>query len=316
MSRMSAAPVAASPRISWTGLPDAVRADIEAALGGAVVAAQSQVGGFSPGSADRVVLDDGRRAFVKAAGLSLNPDTPGLHRAEITAMGWLPAGAPAPRLLHAYDDGDWVALVLEDVPGRHMSVPYVEPEVVRLRETLDAAAPLLTPCPPEARSFVETHEDLFDGWRELARSPAEDLDPWAHRRLSLLVELEQAAQISCEGSTLVHGDIRADNVLLTPDGGVFLVDWAWASRGASWLDVLLVALALATQGGPDPEAFLAADPLLRATPGADIDAFLVAAAGMWARNGRRPPPPGLPGIRTWQLHCEQATLRWLERRGL
>jgi len=45
-------------------------------------------------------------------------------------------------------------------------------------------------------------------------------------------------------------------------------------------------------------------------------AFLVAAAGRWARNGRRPVPAGLPGIRAWQLRRGQATLRWLERRGL
>jgi aminoglycoside phosphotransferase len=281
-----------------------------------VVAAESQVGGFSPGAADRLVLSDGRRAFIKAAGLALNPDTPRLYRAEIKVMGWLPANSPAPRLLHSYDDGDWVALVLEDVPGQHMTIPYVEPEVVRLRRTLDAAAPLLTPCPAEARPFAEVHEDLFDGWGELADHPPEDLDPWARERLPLLVELEQRALDACAGDTLVHGDLRADNVLLTPDGRVVLVDWAWASRGAAWLDVLLVAFALATQGGPDPEELVVSDPLLSDTSKFDIDAVLVACAGMCARNGRRPVPPGLPGIRTWQLHCEQATLRWLRRRRL
>ncbi len=151
--------------------------------------------------------------------------------------------------------------------------------------------------PPDVPSFVAVHDDLFDGWQELAAAPPADLDPWATARLPMLVELEQRARVVCEGDTLVHGDIRADNVLLTDDGQVYLVDWAWASRGAQWIDVLLVALALATQGGPDPEAFIASDPLLRATPAHDIDAFLVAAAGMWARAGRKPVPAALPGIR-------------------
>ncbi len=144
---MSAAPVAASPRIGWADLPAALRVDVEHALGSPVVSTMSQVGGFSPGAADRLLLANGQRAFVKAVGRQLNPDTPDLHRAEIRAMAWLPEEAPAPRLLHSYDDGDWVALVLEDVPGRHLTVPYVESEVLQLRRTLDAAAPLLTPCP-------------------------------------------------------------------------------------------------------------------------------------------------------------------------
>lgn len=310
-----ARPLAASPRIGWDDLPPPLRDDVEQALGAAVVSAVTQVGGFSPGAADRVVLADGRRAFVKAAGTVLNPDTPQLHRAEIRAMGWLPEQAPAPRLLHAYDDGDWVALVLEDVAGRHMTVPYVDAELRRLRASLDAATAVLTPAPADVPSFVETLDDLFDGWQELAADPPPDLEPWARERLAKLVRLEQAAARACAGNTLVHGDIRADNVLLTEDR-VVLVDWAWTSRGARWIDVLLVALALVTQGGPDPEAFIASDALLRETSPTDIDAFLAAAAGMWARAGRKPVPHGLPGIRTWQQHCARATLRWLARRGI
>ncbi|MFT4081246.1 MAG: hypothetical protein QM638_01545 [Nocardioides sp.] len=45
--------------------------------------AVGQIGGMSPGCAARVRGADGTRAFVKAVGADLNPDTPTLFRREI-----------------------------------------------------------------------------------------------------------------------------------------------------------------------------------------------------------------------------------------
>ena len=68
---------ASGVRISWTQIPAWVRAGIEAIIGGgAVVTAVSQSGGFSPGTADRVVTADGRRAFVKAVSSMQNERSP------------------------------------------------------------------------------------------------------------------------------------------------------------------------------------------------------------------------------------------------
>ncbi|WP_211310565.1 hypothetical protein [Thermasporomyces composti] len=109
---------ASGVRISWTDLPAHVRKGIEEILDGNVVEAVSQRGGFSPGSADRVRLHDGRRAFVKAVSADLNPDSPGLHRREARNTAQLPDDVPASQLLGCYDDGHWVALVFADVDGR------------------------------------------------------------------------------------------------------------------------------------------------------------------------------------------------------
>ena len=116
----------------WSDVPAHVQSALEAILGAPVVEAVSQPGGFSPGTADRVVLADGRRAFVKAVGRELNPDTPGIHRLEIAVMRTLPPSVPAPRLLGAYDDGDWVALALTDVDGRHPAAPWNPEELDRV----------------------------------------------------------------------------------------------------------------------------------------------------------------------------------------
>lgn len=111
-------------RISWAQLPQRVRVAVEEILGASVVEAVSQPGGFSPGSADRVRTGEGVRAFVKAAGLDPNPDPPQLHRREARITAALPVTVPAPRLLGHYDDGDWVALVLQDVDGWHPVTPW------------------------------------------------------------------------------------------------------------------------------------------------------------------------------------------------
>ena len=92
--------LAAGSRLPWDRVPAPVRAAVERALGSAVVAARDCPGGFSPGSAARLRLADGRRVFAKAVGREPNPVTPQLHRREAAATAALPPGAPAPRLLH------------------------------------------------------------------------------------------------------------------------------------------------------------------------------------------------------------------------
>src|SRR4051812_7493173 len=116
--------LASGIRIQWLELPQTVRDAVERILGAPVTEAVSQSGGFSPGTADRVVTADGRRAFVKAVSSAQNPVSPQMHRAEARNAGRLPEGVPVPKLLGTHDDGDWIALVLEDVDGRPPHTPW------------------------------------------------------------------------------------------------------------------------------------------------------------------------------------------------
>ena len=121
-------------------------------------------------------------------------------------------------------------------------------------------------------------------------------------RVPEMLDRQQVAREVTAGDRLVHWDARADNILLRDDQAV-LLDWAWACRGAPWLDTLLLALDFRIQGGPDADAFLAglaADPATY--PGEHL-ASVVAPLPAWGTSapvGR--PPPGLPTIRTWQAH--------------
>ena len=126
-----------------------------------------------------------------------------------------------------------------------------------------------------------------------------------------MLEHQRVARESTGGDRLVHWDVRADNVLVR-DGQVVLLDWAWACRGAAWLDTLTLALELRIQGGPDADELLGAWPLTRDVPPAQLAALVACLAGFWAERARRPAPPGLPTIRAWQQHCATAALTWLD----
>ncbi|MCF6379634.1 hypothetical protein L2K70_18640 [Nocardioides KLBMP 9356] len=113
------APRAVGVRIGYAAVPAAVRTWVDETLGSPVVATAEQVGGMSPGCATRVTSADGTRAFVKAVGSELNPDTPTLFRREVAVLGHLGSHELWADLLASYDDGAWVALLVEDVEGRH-----------------------------------------------------------------------------------------------------------------------------------------------------------------------------------------------------
>jgi Phosphotransferase enzyme family len=310
-----APPRAAGRRISWQQVPGHVRRAIEAALGAAVLEAHTQEGGFSPGAAARLRLANGRAAFVKALGVDLDRDSVELYRGEAATMPHLPADLPVPRLLDVYDDGAWVALVYEEVRGRPPAVPWQSDELERVAGAVDDLSAALRPSPwPDAPGFAEANGDLLGVWRELAAAPPPDLDPWLRWHLDRLAPPETDMAQLVRGDALLHTDIRSDNLLLTPGGGVVFLDWAWTCNGAPWLDLVLFAMTVNAEGGADAELLVRGHPLTRDITPSSIDAVLLAVAGNYWWVSRSPEPPSLPGIRAFQHAYADATLRWVRRR--
>ena len=205
-------PPAQGARIPWEAVPESVREAVEAGLGSRVAEAVTQPGGFSPGCAARLRLEDGRSVFVKAVGSEPNPDSPWLHRGEAKVAAALPAETPAPKFLFSHDDGDWVALVFEDVDGHEPEVPWRRDELDRVLDALTDLSRALSPAPIDAPPLTERYRELFRGWRLLAAGTPEDLDHWAAGRLGTLAELEARWEEASTGETLLHADIRADNI--------------------------------------------------------------------------------------------------------
>ena len=300
-------------RIPWEALPASVRDAVETGLGTKVVGATTQPGGMSPGVAARLELADGQRAFVKAVGSEPNPYSPGMHRREAEVAAALPAEAPAPRLLFAHDDGNWVALVFEDVEGHQPAVPWRPDELERVLAALTDLAEALTPAPVAAPTAADYLAELFGGWSQLAQQGgAEGVDPWATARLDELARLEAGWAEASIGETLLHADVRSDNVLLTEERVVF-VDWPHACLGAAWLDLAGFLPSLAMQGGPRPWEVFEAHPLGRNAPRERVLPLIAAFAGFFVQRSTLPPPPGLATLREFQRAQSVEALAWLRR---
>lgn len=307
--------VAGGIRIGWADVPEHVRAAVEAMLGDRVVDAVSQQGGFSPGTADRVRTANGGRAFVKAVSPAQNERSAQLYRQEALITAVLPPGVPAPRLLGCFDDGDWVALVLQDIEGRHPVTPWQAAELDAVLATLGALAAGLTPCPmPELPTAAASLGKDLSGWQRLAEDTPDDLDPWAAARLPELVALGAAGVAALAGDTVAHTDLRADNLLVGPDGRVTVVDWPWACVGPAWLDTAMLMVNVNLFGGHDVDALLAAYAVPLGARPAELTALLAGMTGYFLDACRRPAPPGLPTVRAFQRAQGEASLRWLRAR--
>jgi hypothetical protein len=306
------APPAEGIRVAYGDLPGALHAWVEDVLGDPVVEAVTQAGGFSPGAAARLRTASGERAFVKAVSSEVNEDSPGMYRREIEVTAALPDIAPAPRLISSYDDGTWVGLLLQDVNGRHPMLPWRRDELERVVATVDELAVDLTPCPlADARPVGDDWRDEFRNWRDAAAGGAPDgLDDWCLGNLDRLAELETDWEAAAAGETLLHLDLRADNMLVT-DNRVWLVDWPWAARGHPLFDLVAFCPSVAMQGGPEPVDLLALSATGRAAEPDRLRALVAAIAGYFAVGALRPPPPGLPTVRAFQAAQGEVALRWL-----
>lgn len=311
-------------RLDWRDLPRRVRTRIQELAGAQVTAEISATTGFSPGFAAVLELADGLAAFVKAVSTEQNPQSPGLARAEVRAAAALPAQVPAPRLLWSDDDDDWVILGFEVATGRSPLLPWQPAE---LRRVLDAVAVLATARPVPGHALTPTGlalADDFTGWRRLAAGPGPDLDrtagwaldsgSWLREHLTDLVAWEQDAVDACAGDALVHGDLRADNVLVDHDR-VWLVDWPHAAVGAPWLDLAFMLPSVAMQGGGDPQDLFWAEAVSADVAPDRLRAALAGLAGYFTHDALEPAPRGIPNLRRFQQAQAEHAIAWLRALG-
>jgi hypothetical protein len=118
-----------------------------------------------------------------------------------------------------------------------------------------------------------------------------------------------------DGESLVHLDLRGDNLLLTGDE-VFVVDWAFAARAARWVDLVCLLPSVAAQGGPDPGLVWDGHPWRAGVAPDAFDAFLAAWAGMLTAVSGAPGGPALDALKRLHARQARAARAWLaERRG-
>ena len=298
-------------RVEWVHLPPTVRAAVEQRLGSSVVTAESRTSGYTPGFASVLTTEDGRRAFVKAASTQAQRAFAEAYREEARKVAALPDVTPAARLEWTLDVDGWFALCLEHVESRQPRRPWQQPELDASLDALEIVADALTP-PPAALELDTLAEEFaaFPGY-------------WDYLRIRLRGRdhLEEASALAARyeevvgGDTLVHSDVRDDNVLLRPDGTAIFCDWNFPCLGADWVDSLLMLVG-PRGDGLDVEAVIASRRLLRDVPPESIDIVLALVTGYFHRQADEPVPPTSPHLRDHQRWQGDVCWDWLqERRG-
>lgn len=306
-------------RLDWRDVAAPVRTMVATVLGSPVVVAENQPGGLSPGVAARCRLADGRRFFLKAVSAEQNPASPGLFRREAEVLKALPGRLPVPALVEVIDTGDWVVLVLEEIEGSPPSLPWSLGDLRTTFGLLDELATSTTPCRIELPPIGARLGSSFRGYRRLAGGdPAIDrIDPWSLRHVDHLADLESSWDAAAKGDSLLHTDLRADNLLVRPDGSMVIVDWPHACIGAAFVDKAFLLPSVALGHGPDP---ITVERALRPFAGLDDDALgavLVAVAGYFTFQGAQEDPEGLPTLRAFQRAQGAVARAWVaERLGL
>jgi hypothetical protein len=296
-------------RLEWPHLPPAVRSLVEERCGSPVVSAESRGGGFTPGFASVLTCADGSRHFVKAASTAAQRMFAESYRVEAQKVAALPEGVPAPRLLWS-EDGDWVVLGLEYVESVAPRRPWRRTELDACLDALEVVAERLTPVPDDL--VLDPIAEELAGWPALwDEVRTSDDRPHADEAAALAASFAEVVG----GDTLVHTDIRDDNVLITADGRALFCDWNWPVVGADWLDSLIVLIG-PRGDGVDVEAVIAERRLLRDVPAEYADRVLAVIGGYLLKCAGDPVPPTSPYLRAAQRWQGEVVWDWLsERRG-
>lgn len=303
----------------WSDVPAATRSFIERRIGGEVADSWSAGTGFTPGFASRLDLSDGRRVFVKAAssaddrlhGWGLSD----AYREEVRKLAALPDGIGAPPLRWHDDieiDGEtWVIAGFDWIDGRPPRRPWRHGQLELVLTRLASTVTALTP-PPSGLDLEPVGEHLVAGWEQRLEEAALEV-PADGRWVDQLAPWCKRAELLAAGSSLVHMDLRDDNILIDARDDVWFVDWNWPVVGAAWID--LVCLLLSARGdGHDVEALLATHELSRDADPDAITAVLAVLWSYWAASVQKETPHGSPYLRIHQRWYLDVTRGWLTDR--
>lgn len=250
-----------------------------------------------------VQLNNGQSAFVKEA---VNTRTADWLCQEYYIYARI-SGSFMPRLLGWCEDGEWPLLIIEDLHTAHWPPPWSPQNIKAVLKALEELASL--PVTAELRASLPLlEEDLkrWPGWHNVATDPEPFLKlglcsaAWLEKHLSILMEAAKTAPL--EGNSLLHMDLRSDNLCLRDSQALF-VDWNWVRIGNPLLDVIGWLPSLSMEGGPPPEEIM--------SEGAA--GFVALLSGYWAYQAGLPPVPGAPRVRPLQFQQLRAAFPWAIR---
>jgi hypothetical protein len=258
-------------RIHWDDLPlDASRAVEEQT--GPIHHAETVAEGRNSGIAV-TAHTAGPTQFVK--GIPLDHPQARTQQREAAVNPYLPPSSP--RLLWRVQTAGWDLLGYEYLVGRHADYSPGSGDLPLLAHALT----------------------------ELQNTPCPDLDALkiAEDRWSTYAGPNGVEQLT--GDTLLHTDLAPHNLLI--NDRAHLIDWAWPTRGAAWIDPAVLILRLMEAGHTAKAADSWARehvPSWAAAPHASVAAFSEANARVWDEIARH-------DSEDWKKHMGRNAHDWV-----
>lgn len=250
-------------RIPFEQLPTDVRRAVTDKTG-AVRQAVTMTGGMNSGIASILETESGS-VFVK--GIAIDHPQAAAQRREAAIAPHLPTSCP--RLYWHLEIGGWSLLGYEVLSGRHANYSPGSPDLPLVEAALTELQQVTAPADIEIKTAVER-------WADYA-------PPGTVRCFS--------------GNTLLHTDFAPDNVLVA-DGRARLIDWAWPTRGAAWIDPGALALRLMDAGhtAESAVAFASRFPSWQNADPKALAALGTATAALWSEIAEADPTPWKQGV--------------------
>ncbi|MGE5288467.1 MAG: hypothetical protein ACM3ML_14970 [Micromonosporaceae bacterium] len=263
--------------IDWDDLDPAVRDAIQERTG-AVHRARTAAAGLNSRLA--LILDTATgTVFVKG----LPADHSGAVRQQREAMINPHVRPVAPALLwHAHDTG-WDLLGFQYIPGaRHADYTPASPDLPQVAAVMNRLHQI--PCPPGL--------------------PVKD----ATQRWASYLDGGTAAVFA--GDHLLHTDFNPLNILITP-AAAWIIDWAWPTRGAAFIDPACFLIRLISHGHTPEgaEQWASHCAAWAGAPRGAVDAFATASARLYTEIAAEDPQP-------WKRRLAKAAHRWAAHRGV
>lgn len=315
------------PKPTWSSVsPDARRA-ISAVLGVEITGGEVVFGGFSSSATFTLTLADGSRAFVKGGHGEQSTFINDAVRREALVYRELPQiAAFSPKIFGTAETADWFFLVMEDLSDAAKAPPWTpatwSAAIARLAEfhNMRIAPPSWTD--DVAKVMAE------DAWKKVATDASckadlcalfansVDAARWFDEALPKLIVADAEFPPRHAGSSILHLDMRSDNILFKKFGGeaVFL-DWNWLHTGSGVIDMVYFATSIFEEGGPHPDLSMQRYQAAAKASFSDRDVAVCAAnvAGYFALRAHLSPVADAPRLRWAQRLKLFASLDWASR---
>lgn len=260
-------------RIHWDDLSEGVRSAIQSQTG-PVLKAETVSEGLNSQIA-AFLHTPTEKVFVKG----LRSNHPRVWTQQMEAMINPYVLQIAPRLLWHIEADGWNVLGFEHIEGRHADYS------------------------PGSQDLPK----VIQAMRLLGQVPCPDLPlKRAEQRWADYVDDESALKL-LSGDSLLHTDFNPLNILINDTA--YIIDWAWPTCGAAWIDPACFVLRLMADGHPPEtaEAWARQVPSWNSASADAVDTFTTASFRLWEEIAQADPQP-------WKKQLAAAAQAWMKYR--